>query len=171
MLHTVYHLKFVYRIADLRQGVGETQTVRINPGLQRGVVHYGTYSVVGNHQTVEFLNHRHWPLATERVVGQTLMGVGLIDHQFYLPSLVVGTDQLQSGVLLRIQQRGHQAVLFTIAWSIGIGQDVFDHSNQESLAPLATMGVGRMNIRQKSSVWEAPDRLEFDPGWHPAQKM
>jgi hypothetical protein len=96
--------------ADELDTVDEAQAGGGNAGLRRGAGHDGPDDIVGEHEGIEFLDHADRFLAAQRVLRQALVGVDLVDGEFDLPAVVVGTDQVAGGSLLGVAQGGDQAM-------------------------------------------------------------
>ena len=84
-------------VSDELDVADEAEAAGVEGDLGGGLGHHGVDGVVGDQQSVEFLDEADGLFTAQGVLDQALMGVLFVDHQFDLPALVVGADQVQSG--------------------------------------------------------------------------
>lgn len=80
----------------------KTDPVRVNAANQRYLMHHDPDQIVGYEHPIEFLEHTDRELAAQGPPDHALMGVEFINHQFDFPALVIGTDQIDGRIALRI---------------------------------------------------------------------
>ena len=82
----------------------KADAVGVEVVVQRRLVHQITDGVMGDEQSIEFLEHTNWLQAAQRAPRQPLVRVDFIDYQFDLPPLVVGASQVDGWIARSIEK-------------------------------------------------------------------
>ena len=149
----------------------EAEAVGVHVGLQGGLVHQDTNAVVGQQQRVQLLDHPHGVQAAQGAGAQALMGVDLVHHQFDLPALMVGADQLQGRCQGGVEQGGDQAVDLPIADQGRIGDGVRDDAHQQAVARLAPPVLRGPQVGQIGAVRQGAHPLRTHMGGQAGQHV
>ena len=128
---------------DFQRG-GKGHTLWIEVLSAGGFLHQYPHQVMGQHQAIDFLEHAGGGL-TAQYGAFALVGLQLVDGQFFFPTRVVQTDQGRGRVEFRVEQSGQQPMpLGTIGASRIVERVLNDpHPDAITVVGVDQRGCGR----------------------------
>ena len=120
----------------------KADAVRVKVAVQGGLMHQVADGVMGNQQSIEFLQHADRFQAAQGTSGQTLMGVDFIDDEFDFPAFVIGAGERVCRIAAGIEQGGEEAMGFAIPGQRRVLDGVLDDANQAANAGFAPGTAG-----------------------------
>src|SRR5271169_3740669 len=91
-------------------GMQERETIGVDIGFARGLVHQSADSEVGHHEPEEFLAAQIGRLAAQDDFGAAQVGLQFVQGGFDFPTLVVERGQVRRRSLFGIENRGDETV-------------------------------------------------------------
>ena len=114
--------------------MSETETITVEILLSSRLEHEGSYGIVTEQDSIEFLKNAVGVLTAESALTKTLVGIDFIDRQFNLRALMIGLDQEGCLNSARVKQSSHQAMDLLMTNPIRIINGVFNDAYQQRFA-------------------------------------
>jgi hypothetical protein len=134
-------------------------------------MHEEPCGIVGQENAVEFLEDTDGRPAAKVDPAVQLMGLDLVVGDFDFSAFVVEHHQFGGREVLRVKQRGDQAMAFAVAGTLRIVERVFDYADGETLLVTAAVAPGRIDRRQVRTVTEGLQMFEHDVIGHAGEDL
>src|SRR5437868_2459620 len=134
MLSRVDQLKIGHRITDETNSSHKTQAVRIHRDGPGGVIHDGADEIMGDEQTIQFLDYTLWLVRMQWGGQETLMGIQFVNGQLNLPAFMIETNQVEGRISDGVEQGGQQPMHDLVAGTLGVIEGVFNDADRDTLS-------------------------------------
>ncbi len=95
--------QFARGLRDNKDGISETEAIRVQLSLLGRLQHKGTHGIMGQQQCIDLLHHSLGRTRAQDGLLQALRRFDLIQLDFHLPALMIRIDEFEGGGRARVE--------------------------------------------------------------------